>query len=185
MIPPIQREHLKWFKWAAKFTQTDLGAFRPGDWSNVRQELSEFMGGNEKGLADAEDDDNSQIRDVQKALKLDLTGLAFDPKGNEAGLLRTIPLEDLAVNIQAQAPDKPFSQVLLKPLDLLTQARFALFTHLLGSQILPSQLRVCLEDAVIFVLERKPQPGKQYFCSPRCARRASSRAFYQRHNLGG
>jgi len=181
MTPSIQQDHLKWLKWAAKFAQSDLASFRPGDWSNARQDLSEFIGGNEKGSEDAEDEDNSQIRDVQMAFKLDLTGLAFDPRGEQIGLVRTIPLQNLAVNMQAKALDKPFSQVLLKPLDLLTQARFALFAHLVGSQIVPSQLRVCPEDAVIFVLERKPQPAKTYFCSPRCARRASSRAFYQRH----
>ena len=41
----LQTEHLKRLEWAIRFSQTELDAFREGDWLNLKEEFWEFLYG--------------------------------------------------------------------------------------------------------------------------------------------
>ncbi len=63
---------------------------------------------------------------------------------------------------------------------LKSRVFMALSQILASGLITPPQLRFCPECNRIFLLRRKPDPKKQYFCSPRCSSKASSRVYYQK-----
>ncbi len=63
---------------------------------------------------------------------------------------------------------------------LKSRVFMALSQILANGLIKPPQLRLCPECKRIFLLRRKPDPKKQYFCSSRCSSKASSRAYYQK-----
>jgi len=89
-----------------------------------------------------------------------------------------IPLRELTLRIVSANPLDEFRCQFEGP---LTSKVFMILSNILASgNIKRSQLRLCPECKRIFLLRRKPDPKKQYFCSSRCSSKASSRVYYQK-----
>ena len=90
-----------------------------------------------------------------------------------------IQLEDITLKLLQGTTDKAEFRIQYGG-PLKGKVFMALSQILANGLIKPPQLRLCPECKRIFLLGRKPDPKKQYFCSSRCSSKASSRVYYQK-----
>jgi hypothetical protein len=73
-----------------------------------------------------------------------------------------------------------FHQSIVAYSDPVSQAMIALQQHFVRSGLVMERIMRCAECKTIFIRDRKPQVGREQFCSPPCARKAASRAYFER-----
>jgi len=196
----IQEEHIKRLQWAISFSQTDLSAFRDGDWSNAKQDLWEFMRGKEARPPEKQYSGTptfgsntpfgewfnwqakpGKLAHVHDALKEQLQALAYDHQKRPDNMpVEARPIKGVNITVLGSTPDLPFKQSISKSADLAVQAEAALFEHLVSSGILRGKLRVCPDCTHIFLHKKKPRADVTFHCSTRCARLAATRAYRER-----
>ena len=82
--------------------------------------------------------------------------------------------------LAASTPESRFFQGVVLHSDPVAQVLVALQQHFVRSGLTGERVRRCAGCPTIFIRDRKPQKGKEQFCSTTCARRAAKRAWSER-----
>jgi hypothetical protein len=181
--PEKHTEHIKRLEWMIWFCQADLKTFSQGDWLNAADSMYDF--------ADFGDPDSplhqefyryaraKDMVDFQPRVSKVLRRLAVDPQqpnaDDEYG-----PLINAQVTIGAFGADQPFEQITESTLELTILGYLALFRHLVASEIVRGQLRVCPQCKRLFLSRRRPRADKTLHCSLRCSRLAATHRYRER-----
>jgi hypothetical protein len=184
------KEHIAWLKWAILFCRRDLESLREGDWLNLREDLYEFIAGTSipqpkspfwamvlpplekpKFVAAMTPE---KVKDIQRALRTDVECIVNER--SDSGMVNLTP-KGIEFSFAWFGPETPFVQ-LVQERDERMASRLALGLHLVQGIVTRDQFRKCPPGCGnLFLIERKPRADRNYYCSPRCARNAASKAY--------
>jgi len=194
-----EERHIQCVEWAISLSQANLDDFSDGDWLKLKEELHSFIFGGEEGstpffegvegrtlgsprvvsrdlkrdalVRNVSQEDLRQIRDgleewLEKQADL---GLGFYP----------VFARGTNFAFGTYAADQTFTWMIL-PRNFTVAAMFAFGMHLVGSQITGEQIRDCPLCGRCFLLKRKPRADRNFYCTPRCATNAATKAYRER-----
>ena len=171
-----------------RFAQMDLDALRPGDWLNLRDDLTAFlsMAGPSAGIVipyvyppGPQDFPEAGFRALQAAV-LDVLRCLLD---NRAGISDAIPIRIHAFYILVGAPspplpgEPPMDHNVLGMTGTTWDCCMLVLLHLLARER-TNQIVRCPECRTIFY-----RVGKQKYCSRTCSNRTNVRAWRQQEQV--
>ena len=165
---------------AIRLSQVDLEKLRQGDLMNIREELLELT--LVKPQINAQKDFiNSLTIDRLNSIKKELGNIFQAISSASSSDPIKIDFEynkkptDVRFSIFSPHPSEPFRELIYieNQMDLIA---ISLLARLKDSKVTPNQIRRCPECSTIFLLKRKPDKNRNFYCSSKCASRAGTRA---------
>ena len=181
------------FQWLISLSEKNLDEMPDWEWPKIKAELLQYLlpwagEGMIRQILLADENSGAISRETvietQGEVKRVLLTIA-----SASAQLSGLPTNSLALAYHDIPLNLTLRIISANPLDefrcqyegpLRDRVFMALGNILASGHVRRSQLRLCPECKRIFLLRRKPDPKKQYFCSSRCSSKASSRAYYQK-----
>jgi len=188
-------------KWLISLSEKDLSGVTEWEWPTLKAELIRYLSpwadpkyvglllrlDNEKELSkkefreDAMAEIQAELRTVLKDLVTGSVRVSGLPPRHGLIYQSEIPLNVTLKILQTDTnKEEKFEFRCYYDGPLRDRVFITLSNILAAGSVTPTQLRRCPQCERIFLLARKPDPKKKYFCSPKCSSKASSRDYYQR-----
>jgi hypothetical protein len=178
--PRQQAEHIKRLEWFICFCQADLMAFSEGDWLNTLDSMYDFVDFRDphspldKSFYGYAMPDN--LLDFQPRVLKVLRKLAVDPKQPKVDE-QYGPVIEAIVTCGAYGADQPFEHITDASMELTVIGYLALYRHLVSSEIVRGQLRICPQCDRVFLSRRRPRADITLHCSLKCSRLAATHRY--------
>lgn len=201
--------HIQKIRWAIEFCSTDLERLEKGHHltalgglEEYKYQLYEFV--RDSNLQGSDRDphkvDNQpgppgefvatmtaeHMKQTQRELHKGLSALADDKSFSltlgQDGSLRFRKPRIGWINFN---PLLPFMQTITIDTDPVSKAVLALGLHITYSGLTGERIRRCPECATIFIRERKPQKGREQYCSLTCTQAAATKKYRSKKEAAG
>jgi len=187
--------HIKQLNWIVNLMRARREELREGDWLNIRQDLSEFIGwttptasllraigrrpdkppqlagvkrelGAKLGTMDSKD-----LKQIQESVKRFLQSFA-----GGANLHVCAWGQETYIAFRVDESFQPF-QWMVYHRDLATAVEIALGLHLVSAAISAEQIRNCPQCGELFLIKKIPRTDRNFYCSVKCTRLAATHRY--------